>query len=275
MNDELLVTRDSAVVTITINRPERRNALDRATFVALRDTLRAITANEDDRVVVITGTGDAFCAGGDLTPAARVDDAADAPAPRPGEGTLALMRSPIGEAALALHQLPKPTIAAVNGVAAGAGVNLAIGCDLVIAAESARFAELFVRRGLSIDFGGTWLLPRVVGLQRAKMLAMLGDWIDVHEAQRVGLVTEVCPDEQLHARVAELASRLAEHSPVALSMIKRGLDQSFAVDMATALENEARAQAICASSAAFADAMVAFKSRRGPVETTPSAGESR
>jgi enoyl-CoA hydratase/carnithine racemase len=247
-------------VTITINRPERRNALDRATFALLRDTLRDIATNDDDRVVVLTGTGDAFCAGGDLTPATAAADAADAAAsPPPGGGTLAVMRSPIGEAALALHQLPQPTIAAVNGVAAGAGVNLAIGCDLVIAAESARFAELFVRRGLSIDFGGTWLLPRIVGLQQAKRMALLGDWYDAHEAQRLGLVTEVCAADELAGHVSAMARRLAEHSPVALSMIKRGLNRAFEVDMASALEHEALAQAACAASPAFAEAVAAFK----------------
>jgi 2-(1,2-epoxy-1,2-dihydrophenyl)acetyl-CoA isomerase len=259
VTDELLVHRDAGVVTITINRPARRNALDRATFARLRDTLREIAANDDDRVVVVTGTGDAFCAGGDLTPVAE-PAASDAAATRtPGGGTLAVMRSPIGEAALALHQLPQPSIAAVNGVAAGAGVNLAIGCDLVVAAESARFAELFVRRGLSIDFGGTWLLPRIVGLQQAKRMALLGDWYDAHEAQRLGLVTEVCADADLAGHVATMARRLAGHSPVALSMIKRGLNRAFDADMASALEHEALAQAACAASPAFAEAVAAFK----------------
>ena len=259
MTEDLLVQRDNGVVTITINRPQRRNALDRATFAALGDVLREIATGAEDRVVVITGAGEAFCAGGDLTPATT----ADSSQPRsPGDGTLAVMRSPIGEAALALHHLPQPTVAAVNGVAAGAGVNLAIGCDLVIAAESARFAELFVRRGLSIDFGGTWLLPRIVGLQKAKRMALLGDWYDAHEAEQLGLVTEVCPDDQLGAHVAAIARRLAEHSPVALSMIKRSLNRAFDVDMAAALEQEALAQAACASSPAFAEAIAAFKGSR-------------
>jgi 2-(1,2-epoxy-1,2-dihydrophenyl)acetyl-CoA isomerase len=246
------------VVVVTIDRPERRNAIDVPTFAALRDELRDIARSPADKVVVVKGSGGSFSSGGDLNPSSSAGaSAASAP-----QATADLMRSPIGEAALALHELPQPSIAAVDGVAAGAGANLAFGCDIVIAAETARFAELFVRRGLSLDFGGSWLLPRLIGLQRAKLLAMTGDWVDAHRAAAMGLVAEVVPVEELAERTFELARRLASHSPVALAHIKRGLDASFGTTMAEALEREAQAQAACAASAEFAVQLEAFRSGR-------------
>ena len=266
--DDLVVVRDDGVVTITINRPARRNALDVPTFAVLRDTLRDIATRDDDRVVVITGAGGAFSAGGDLTPPAGGATASDGPPEPPEARTANVLRSPIGEAALALHELPQPTIAAVDGVAAGAGANLAFGCDLVVAADTARFAELFVKRGLSIDFGGTWLLPRLVGPQRAKLLAFTGDWIDATEAARLGLVVEVVPQAELSTRVQDLARRIATHSKVALAHSKRNLDTSWGSTMAEALEREARAQAACTASDEFAALIEAF--RRGEREVGES-----
>jgi 2-(1,2-epoxy-1,2-dihydrophenyl)acetyl-CoA isomerase len=252
----LIVDRADGVVTLTINRPQRRNALDVPTFAALRDTFLEIGRRVGDRVVIITGAGGAFSAGGDLTPP-------DPVRPRPGEPspdrTISVMRSPIGEAALALHELPQPVIAAVEGVAAGAGANLAFGCDIVIASETARFAELFVRRGLSIDFGGTWLLPRLVGRQRAKLLAFTGEWIDARQAERLGLVAEVVPPAELATRVGVLAGQLAARSGVALAHIKRDLDASWSSSMAEALDREARSQGACAASPEFAALMEAFR----------------
>jgi len=262
--DGLVVVRDDGVVTITIDRPARRNALDVPTFALLRDTLRDVATRDDDRVVVITGAGGVFSAGGDLTPPAG-GSTASAESPEPPEvRTASVLRSPIGEAALALHELPQPTIAAVDGVAAGAGANLALGCDLVVAADTARFAELFVKRGLSIDFGGTWLLPRLIGPQRAKLLAFTGDWIDAAEAARLGLVVEVVPRAELASRVHDLARRIATGSKVALTHSKRNLDASWGTTMAEALEREALAQAACTASDEFAALIDAF--RRGERE---------
>jgi 2-(1,2-epoxy-1,2-dihydrophenyl)acetyl-CoA isomerase len=172
-----------------------------------------------------------------------------------------VLRSPIGEAALALHELPQPSIAAVDGVAAGAGANLAFGCDIVLAADTARFAEVFVKRGLSIDFGGTWLLPRLVGPQRAKLLAFTGDWIDARAAERMGLVAEVVPAVDLSTRAHELATAVATRPRVALAHIKRNLDASWGSTMAEALAREAESQAACTASDEFAALTDAF--RRG------------
>jgi 2-(1,2-epoxy-1,2-dihydrophenyl)acetyl-CoA isomerase len=146
----------------------------------------------------------------------------------------------------------------------GVGLNLALCCDLVIASDDARFSEIFVRRGLSIDGGGSWVLPRVVGLLRAKQLALLGDIIRAAEAERLGLVTRVVPRVDLDETVAELAGRLAAGPPLALSMTKRLLDQSTQVTLAQALEAEAKAQAVNLGTRDTAEAMRAFVQRREP-----------
>src|SRR5688500_4998252 len=148
--ETLLIERADGVVTVTLNRPERKNAVNGVMWDELLATFREIADNADDRVVVITGAGGAFCSGQDL-------GAADALM----QHGLHRMRH-IGEVAIALHRLPQPTIAKVGGVAAGAGCNMALGCDLIVASEEARFSEIFSRRGMSVDFGGSWLLPRLV-----------------------------------------------------------------------------------------------------------------
>ena len=146
----------------------------------------------------------------------------------------------VGRAALRLHELPLPTIAAVNGVAAGAGCNLALGCDLIVASDRARFTEIFAKRGLALDFGGSWLLPRLVGLHRAKELAFLAEIIDATEAERIGLVNSVVPHDRLAVEVAALAARLAAMPPLQLAVIKRQLNDGLSHTMAEAIESEGR-----------------------------------
>src|SRR6187401_1083982 len=153
--ETLIVERDGGIVTVTLNRPEKKNAANAQMWDELRDTFAAVALNPEDRVLVITGAGDAFCSGADLTANVTTSD----------ENGMTRMRR-IGGTALALHRLAKPTIAKVNGVAAGAGLNLALGCDLIVASETARFSEIFARRGMSLDFGGSWLLPRLIGLHK-------------------------------------------------------------------------------------------------------------
>ena len=161
----LLVERSGGVVTATMNRPEVRNALDHRLFEALRVLFVEVAERPEDRVVVLTGAGGSFSSGGDLAPPESL-----------GEDALTTMRR-FGETTLALLECPKPVIAAVDGVAAGAGASLAFACDLVVASEPARFAVLFVRRGLALDCGASWSLPRLVGMHMAKELALLGDWV--------------------------------------------------------------------------------------------------
>ena len=255
--DALLVERANGVVTCTLNRPEKKNALTGEMWAGLIELFEAVAVNPDDRVLVITGAGDGFCSGADLSDGASADAASG-----PGRA-LAGMRV-VGRAALGLHDLAKPTIAAVNGVAAGAGCNLALGCDLIIASDRARFSEIFSKRGLVVDFGGSWVLPRLVGMHRAKELVLLADVIDATEAERIGLVNRIVPHDELPGAVTELATRLANMAPLSLAVSKRLLNQSFSVSLAEALEAENTAQALMASSSDTAEAILAFFERREP-----------
>lgn len=249
--ETLQIERHDGIVTVTLNRPEKKNAASQAMWGELGTAFREIADRDDDRVVVITGAGGEFCSGADLTGGGR------------SRHQLAAMRF-VNEAALALHRLPQPTIAKVRGVAVGAGCNLALGCDLVVAGETARFSEIFARRGLSLDFGGSWLLPRRIGLHRAKELALFADIIDAAHAERIGLVNRVLPDAELDAFVDGWARRLAAGPPIALAMTKRLLDNSFDATFEQALDDEARAQTVNFSTADTAEAMMAFVEKRDP-----------
>src|SRR3974390_2540302 len=174
----LVVERSDGVVTVTMNRPERKNAANGTMWRELLDVFEDVVADRDDRVMVLTGAGGAFCSGADLSDPSNV-------AGRPGDAFLLQVRA-LGDVALRLHRFPKPTIAKVGGVAAGAGMSLALGCDLVVASESARFSQIFAKRGLSLDFGASWLLPRLIGLHRAKELAFFADILDSREAAELG-----------------------------------------------------------------------------------------
>ncbi|MFM7534695.1 MAG: enoyl-CoA hydratase/isomerase family protein [Acidimicrobiales bacterium] len=248
------VTRSGGVVTITLNRPQVKNALNGQMWIELRDTLTAIRDSDDDRAVVITGANGEFCSGADLS------GRADGPPPRHG---LANMRI-VNDVALLLHRLPQPVVAKVDGVAVGAGCNLALGCDLIVASDRARFSQIFVRRGLSVDFGGTWLLPRLVGLHRAKQLALLGDILSAAEAQALGLVNAVVPVAELDAFVDGWATRLAGGPPIAMAQTKKMLNESLFHSMHDALEAEAAAQTVNFGTADTGEAIAAFLQKRTP-----------
>jgi 2-(1,2-epoxy-1,2-dihydrophenyl)acetyl-CoA isomerase len=207
-------------------------------------------------VLVITGADGEFCAGADLDPS-RIDRL------QAVEDRHARMKL-VGEAALALHRLTKPTIAAVDGVAVGAGMNLALGCDVVVATDRARFSEIFVRRGLTVDFGGSWLLPRIVGLQRAKELALSGRIVEADEAQRLGLVTEVVAPGDLEARVTEVATGLLAGAPLAQMFAKQTLNAAFTIDLADALSWEGEAQSVALGTEDAAEGVLAFLEKRAP-----------
>ncbi len=259
--ETLLVDREAGIVTVTLNRPEKKNAINGRMWRELIEVFDEVENDRDSRVLVITGAGDGFCSGADLTDT----DNSDSLTTGVGE-SLRSMRV-VGRAALRLHELPVPTIAAVNGVAAGAGCNLALGCDLVVASERARFTEIFSKRGLSVDFGGSWILPRLIGLHRAKELVFLADIIDAAAADRIGLVNRVVSHDELGATVTELAGRLAALPPVQLSVSKRLLNQSLSVSMADALEFEDVAQVMNFQSADTAEAVAAFVQKRNPTFT--------
>jgi enoyl-CoA hydratase/carnithine racemase len=216
--------------------------------------LVGVAADPDDRVLVITGAGEDFCSGADVQGLVTAGESIH---------PLVGMRA-TGDVALALHRLAKPTIARVAGIAAGLGCNLALSCDLIVASDTAKFSEIFCRRGLSLDFGGSWLLPRLVGLHRAKELALFGDVLSASEAAAMGLVNRVVPRADLDGFVDAWADRLAGGPPIALSMSKTMLNNAFAVSMEQALEDEARCQAVNFATSDTAEAIGAFLSKRAP-----------
>ena len=237
---------------LVLDRVERKNAVPPEGWDDLRTAFSDFESSQQ-RVLVVTGAGGAFCSGADLDPAARNDTGIVA-------GRRRMQR--VGEAAMALHRLTKPTIALVDGIAAGAGMNLALGCDLVIATTRARFSEIFVQRGLTVDFGGTWLLPRIVGLQRAKELSLTGRIIDASEARDIGLVLEVIEPDSVESRLKELTSTLAAGAPVAQMFTKQNLNHSLQLDFAQALAGEGQAQAICLSSEDAVEGVNSFLEKR-------------
>lgn len=249
--ETLLLDRSDGIATLTLNRPERKNAANGVMWGELLEVFRELRHRAEDRVVVITGAGDAFCSGADLGGG------------REDRHQLAAMRH-IRDVALALHDLPQPTIAKVNGVAAGAGCNLALGCDLIVASDRARFSEIFARRGLSVDFGGTWLLPRLVGLHKAKELAFFADIIDAGRAAELGLVNRVVPHDELDGAVAEWAGRLLEGPPIALAQTKAMLNRSAQVTMDQALELEGWSQTVNFGTTDTPEAITAFIEKRPP-----------
>lgn len=247
----LIDVSDNNVVTVTMNRPEKKNAANSVMWDELRLTWDEIALDPTVRCVVMTGAGDAFCSGADLG----------------GRGTgrhqLQSMNL-IHRTVQALYSIMVPVIAKVNGVAAGAGMNMALACDLILASDQARFSEIFARRGLSVDFGGTWILPRLIGLHKAKELAFFGDVISARQAEDFGIVNRVIPHNQLDDEVADWANQLAAGPPLALSMTKRLLTLNATADFATALEGEGMAQTVNFSTEDTREAVSAFLDKRDP-----------
>jgi 2-(1,2-epoxy-1,2-dihydrophenyl)acetyl-CoA isomerase len=241
------------VRTLTLNRPDRKNAIDAQLWGELADALRAAARDRRLRALVITGAGDAFCSGADIS---TQDDI------HPQHKLRRLT-----EVALALHELTVPTIAKVTGVAVGAGWNLALGCDFVVATPESRFCQIFSKRGLSVDLGGSWLLPKLVGLQQAKRLVLLAEMIDAAEAHSLGLVTWIKPSDAIDGFVNELAGLLATGPPFALAQSKGLLNDGANATLREALANEARAQPGNFATADSAEAYEAFAEKRSPTFT--------
>ncbi|HEV8281399.1 MAG TPA: enoyl-CoA hydratase-related protein [Candidatus Limnocylindrales bacterium] len=254
MTDGLRVEVDGPVATLTLDRPAALNALTVPVKVALREALESLAVDRSVRAVILTGAGRAFCAGQDLAEREQPDAA-------PLEVEVRERYNPIIRA---LRTMGQPVIAAVNGVAAGAGASLAFACDLRIAAEEARFVLAFGRIGLVPDSGATWFLPRLVGPAKAAELALLGDQVDAAEALRLGLVSQVVPGDQLMTEARALADRLAGAAPLALALTKTALDRSMTIDLDEALEGEAKLQGIAGASADHAEGLAAFREKRPP-----------
>jgi 2-(1,2-epoxy-1,2-dihydrophenyl)acetyl-CoA isomerase len=222
----VLLDRRDGVATITMDRPEKRNAMTDEMWALFESHLSDLDPGGADRVLVVTGTGGAFCGGSDVT--GLLDD----PSSMPGRIDVS------NRCVLAMHDLPIPTVALVDGVAAGSGANLALSCDLVIATQRSRFAQLFIHRGLSLDSGASWLLPRLVGERRARELALLGQQVPAGEALDMGMITRVVGDDELAAVGGEVVGTLLGHSPIALAGNKKLLDQSWSASLAQALDAE-------------------------------------
>ena len=240
---------------LTLNRPERRNAVPMDGWADLTEAFGDFESSPL-RILVVTGEGEDFCAGADLDPS-RIDEIQSV-ADRHRRMKL------VGGAAMALHRLSKPTIAAVDGVAVGAGLNLALGCDVVVASDRSRFSEIFVRRGLTLDFGGSWLLPRIVGMQRAKELALTGRILSAGEAAAIGLVTEVVAADELVDRVDSWAIELLAGAPRAQAFAKEALNASFQSSLADALSWEGQSQSILLGTEDAAEGVASFLEKRDP-----------
>lgn len=248
------ITDEGPTRLLTIDNPGRRNAMPRTGWLQMAEHFNDFAASEQ-RVLTITGAGGDFCSGADL--------GADMAAMTSTVTRYEWMQN-VASATRSLHALAKPTVAAVDGVAVGAGMNLALGCDVVIASDQARFSQIFVRRGLTVDFGGTWLLPRLIGLARAKELALTGRILSAAEAFDLGIVARVVPQADLAATAAEVAAQLAAGAPVAQRFIKMGFDRSLEMSFEEALEYESLAQVTCLGSEDVVEGITSFIEKRSP-----------
>jgi enoyl-CoA hydratase/carnithine racemase len=257
MTEHLKFVVEEAVATITLDRPERLNAFTDEMLTAWLYLLEECRSRDDIRVVVITGTGRAFTTGGDVEGfAGSAAKSAAAMKTRISTGIQRLTQT------IAEHE--KPVIAALNGIATGGGLDVALACDIRFAAESARFAETYVRMGLIPGGGGAYLLPRIVGAAKALELLLSGDFVDAREAERIGLVNKVVADAELMAETHRFARRVAEGAPLAVQMIKRLVRMGADENLATGLELAAANMPIVRSSEDHLEAIAAHKEKRKP-----------
>ena len=254
---EVRHTVDGQVSYLTLDRPEVLNALTPGQRDLLIELLARASADPDVRAVVLTGTGRGFCAGADLRGASGAGERVTGDVAR-------TLRMGAQRLIAAVLDCEKPVIAAVNGTAAGLGAHLAFACDLVLAAESAKFIEVFVRRGLVPDGGGAYLLPRLIGPQRAKELMFFGEALTAREAERLGLVNRVVEDEELAKTAREWAGRLATGPTRALALTKQLVNASLDSDRATAFAAEAAAQEINMTTEDAQEGVASFVERRSP-----------
>jgi 2-(1,2-epoxy-1,2-dihydrophenyl)acetyl-CoA isomerase len=261
MSEELLYRLENRVAVITLNRPERLNAMTRDMMQTLRSTLAECAVDEAVGCVVLTGAGRAFCAGGDVQVQANTAAVGSKETP---ERRADLLRTSM-EASRLLHEMPKPTIAMLNGVAAGAGLSLALACDMRIAGRSARMTTAFAKVGLSGDYGGTWFLTRLVGTARARELYFTSDVLDAERIEALGLANRVVADDALEQETMGFAGRLANGPSVALRYMKRNLNVAESGDLAAGLDSEAYGMLRCRESEDHREASRAFVEKRPPV----------
>jgi 2-(1,2-epoxy-1,2-dihydrophenyl)acetyl-CoA isomerase len=265
LEEQVLHRVENRVAWITLNRPEVRNAITPDQRERVIDLLDESSARLDVGAVVLTATGEGFCTGADLRAGRASAPARPEGAPDRIMGDAARMiRRGAQRLVSAVLDCEKPVVAAVNGTAAGIGAHLALACDLVVAAEEARFIEVFVRRGISPDGGGAYLLPRLIGVQKAKELVFFGDDLHASDAARLGLVNRVVPRAELGQAAAELAGRLASGPTKALGMAKWLINRSLDGDRRAAFDDEAWAQELVVGTADAGEGLRAFAERRAP-----------
>lgn len=261
LTQELLFTVENGIATLTLNRPDKRNALTTSMYDGLRKVLDEVKGKDAIKVLILTGNGPGFCAGSDaeerLLPRIINDHSV------PLEKTRSELLDPVMlYIAPALYYLGKPSIAAINGVAAGAGLSLALLCDIRISSEKARFGASWVNIGLTPDVGATFSLPRLIGIDRALRLFFTGELIDAKEAERINLVTQVVPHDELMKTTQDLATKIAKGPSVAIELAKRAAHHGMVNDLVSQLYFENYAQNICFASQDFKEGVRAFKEKR-------------
>ncbi len=255
--EELLATLDGAHLSLTLNRPKKLNALTTTLITALTEAIERAGETPEVRAILLTGSGRAFCAGQDL--GRRDPDGPDWP-----PNLRKSVEEFYGPLVKAILECPKPIVCAVNGVASGAGANLALACDIVLAGESARFIQSFSRVGLIPDAGGTWVLPRLVGLARARAICLTGRPVSAREAEDWGMIWACVPDDGLATQARDLARALAAGPTHALGLTKKALLCSSDATLEEQISFEAEAQALSGTSADYAEGVRAFLAKRAP-----------
>lgn len=250
----LQTDRHNGVLTITFDRPDKFNSFNRKLALGVQEALKEAKEDAYIRAVVLTGSGKAFCAGQDL---------AEATDPN-GPELSTIVSDHYNPIILALRKLPKPVIAAVNGVAAGAGANIALACDIVVAHEKASFIQAFSKIGLIPDSGGTFTLPRLVGFQRASALMMTGDKVPAAQALQMGMIYQVFPEETFHAEVRQLAERMAQMPTKGLALTKAALNKAYVNDLREQLDLEEALQTRAGQTHDFNEGVQAFLEKRAP-----------
>jgi 2-(1,2-epoxy-1,2-dihydrophenyl)acetyl-CoA isomerase len=245
------------IATVTLNRPEKMNAFGGRMRQEIAEVIDRVCRDEDVRVIVITGAGKAFCVGGDVGEFVSGTS-------RALEETAPSQRPAMSRIVMAINQVEKPVIAAVNGVAAGGGCNLALACDIRIASDRARFAQVFTRRGVHPDWGGIYFLPRLVGYAKAAELIFSGEVIDAQEALRIGMVNRVVPHKELKNAANELARRIARNAPIPIAFAKRGLQNFYKWDLPMALDYEAYVLGVLMKTEDMKEGFRAFLQKREP-----------
>lgn len=254
-NNSILLKIENKVAYITLNRPEVFNSFNREMALSLQSILDDCETNDDVRAIVLTGTGKAFCAGQDLK---------EVTSPELNPGFKKILEEHYNPIISRIRTIEKPIIAAVNGVAAGAGANIALACDVVIADEKASFIQAFSLIGLIPDSAGTFFLPRLIGFQKASALAMLGDKVSAHEAERIGMIYKYVSSEEFENTIDAIAAKMANLPTKALGLIKQTFNKSLTNNLEEQLALESKNQIEAAGSADYAEGVAAFIEKRKP-----------